>query len=83
MPFHTYILQSRSTGRYYVDHTENLQKRVFEHNNNRTDSIRNRGPWDLVYSEEFATRSEASQREWQMNRMKSHAWLERLVRASR
>jgi putative endonuclease len=83
MAFHAYILQSRSTGRYYVGHTENLQKRVFEHNNNRTDSIRNRGHWDLVYSEEFATRSEASQRERQMKRMKSHAWLERLVRASR
>jgi putative endonuclease len=83
VPFHTYILQRPSTDCYYVGHTENLQKRVFEHNNNRTGSIRNRGPWLLVYSEEFATRSEASQRERQMKPMKSHAWLERLVRTSR
>jgi putative endonuclease len=83
MPFHVYILQSRSTGRYYVGHTENLTKRVFEHNNNRTDAIKNRGPWDLVYSEEYTTRSEASRRERQMKKMKSHAWIERLVRASR
>ncbi len=83
MPFHVYVLQSQSTGRYYVGHTENLQKRIFEHNNGRTNSIRNRGPWALVYSEEYATRPEASHRERQMKRMKSHAWLERLVRASR
>ena len=83
MPFHIYILRSEATGRFYVGHTENLQKRVFEHNNGRTDSIRNRGPWVLVYSEEYATRSEANRRERQLKRMKSHVWLERLVRASR
>jgi putative endonuclease len=59
MPFYTYILRSTSTGRYYIGHTENLTKRIFEHNNNRTVSIKNRGPWDLFHSEEFVTRSEA------------------------
>jgi putative endonuclease len=83
MPFYTYILRSQKSGRYYIGHTENLQKRLFEHNNDRTDAIKGRGPWGLVYSEQFATRSEASQRERQMKRMKSHAWLDRLVRASR
>ncbi len=82
MPFHAYVLQSQTTGRFYVGHTEDLPKRAFEHNNNRTWSIKNRGPWVLVHSEEYATRAEASRRERQM-KMKSHAWLERLVRASR
>jgi predicted GIY-YIG superfamily endonuclease len=38
MPFHVYILRSQTTGRFYVGHTENLVKRIFEHNNNRTPS---------------------------------------------
>ncbi|MGH9774183.1 MAG: GIY-YIG nuclease family protein [Candidatus Acidiferrales bacterium] len=83
MAFFTYILRSKSTGRFYVGHTENLQKRVFEHNNDRTVSIKNRGPWELAYSEEFTTRLDAIQRERQIKNMKSHAWIERLVRASR
>jgi putative endonuclease len=83
MVFHAYILQSNSTGRFYVGHTENLTKRVFEHNNNRTPSIKNRGPWKLVHSEEFATRSEAMLRERQIKKMKSHTWIEKLIRASR
>ncbi len=83
MAFYTYLLRSRKSGRFYVGHTEDLRKRLFEHNNNRTDSIKIRGPWDLLYFEEFATRSEASRRERQMKRMKSRVWLERLVRASR
>ncbi len=83
MAFHMYILRSVSTGKFYVGHTENLTKRLFEHNHNRTLSIRNRGPWELVYSEEFRTRSEASRREREVKSMKSHKWIEQLVGASR
>ena len=83
MAFHLYILRSASTGKFYVGHTENLARRILEHNRNRTPSTRNRGPWELVYSEEFSTRSEASQREREIKGMKSHAWIEQLARASR
>ena len=83
MPFYLYVLRSISTGRFYIGHTENLARRVSEHNSNRTPSTRNRGPWELVYSEEFATRSEATQRERALTRMKSHAWIEQVARASR
>ena len=83
MVFHTYVLKSQSTGRFYIGHTENLTKRIFEHNNNRTPSIRNREPWELFYSEGFATRSEAMHRERQLKKMKSHAYIESLAGASR
>lgn len=83
MSFHVYILKSQVSGRYYIGHTEHLIQRVFEHNNDRTPSIKNRGPWDLIYSEEFAARSEAASRERQIKGMKSRQWIERLVRASR
>ena len=83
MPFYTYILRSAATGRFYTGHTENLSKRVAEHNNNRTFSIKNRGPWQLVYSEQFATRADAARREREIKRMKSRPWIDELVRASR
>ena len=83
MPFYLYILRSISTGRFYVGHAENLARRVAEHSHNRVPSTRHRGPWELVYSEEFATRGEAAQRERALKRMKSHAWLEQVARASR
>ena len=83
MAFHTYILQSQSTGAFYIGHTENLTKRIFEHNNNRTRSIKNRGPWKLFHSEVFGTRSEAARRERYIKRMKSRTFIEELARASR
>jgi putative endonuclease len=79
MPFHTYVLRSASSGKYYVGHTENLSQRILEHNSNRAPSTKNRGPWELVHSEEFSTRSEASRRERQIKGMKSRAWIEQLA----
>jgi putative endonuclease len=81
--FHVYILRSQTTGQFYIGHTENLTKRIFEHNNNHTTSIKNRGPWELFYTEQFATRGEAAQRERQIKGMKSREYIASLVRASR
>ena len=83
MAYYFYVLRSRSTGRFYTGHTENLTRRIFEHNNNRTVSIKNRGPREIIYSEEYSTRSEAAQRERYVKRMKSHVYIEGLARASR
>ena len=44
-------------------HTTDLTQRVGQHNNGVTPSTRNRGPSELVYSESYATRSEATARE--------------------
>jgi putative endonuclease len=79
MPFHTYILRSESTGQFYIGHTENLTKRIFERNNNRTTSIKNRGPWKLFYSEVFDTRSSAARREREIKNMKSRIYIESLA----
>jgi putative endonuclease len=76
MTFHMYILQSSSTGRFYIGQTQDLPSRFQEHNLGRVPSTRDRGPWELFYSEEFSTRSEASRRERQIKQMKSRAWIE-------
>ncbi|MFB3924111.1 MAG: GIY-YIG nuclease family protein [Terriglobia bacterium] len=83
MRFYLYILRSTSSGRFYVGHTEDVARRLAEHNQGRASSTRNRGPWEVIHTEEFATRSEASRRERAIKKMKSHAWMEQLARASR
>jgi putative endonuclease len=61
--FHVYVLQSLSTGRYYVGYTSELTQRLGQHNNGITKSTKNRGPWTLIYQESFPTKVEAMQRE--------------------
>jgi hypothetical protein len=51
-----YILQSESTGRYYIGQTQDVIERLAYHNANYSKSFKNRGPWKLVYSETFSNR---------------------------
>ncbi len=83
MSFFLYILQSEITGRFYIGQTQNLQERVAYHNADYSRALKNRGPWKLLYSEEFGSRSEAVRRERYIKRQKDRRFIERLVSASR
>ena len=61
--YFTYVLRSLTTGRHYVGHCSDPVQRLGQHNQGVTKSTKNRGPWELVYQEEFATRAEAVRRE--------------------
>lgn len=61
--FSIYVLRSRVTGRFYTGSTSNLEMRLQQHNSDQSTSTKNRGPWDLVYHEEFGTLVEAVRRE--------------------
>jgi putative endonuclease len=61
-----YILQSKSSERYYVGSTEDLINRLREHNAGEGKSTRSGVPWEIVWTEEFATRAEAVRRERQV-----------------
>jgi len=77
-----YILQSESTGRYYVGSTSDLARRVFEHARNHTPSTRNRGPWKLVHREDFSILASARAREAEIKRWKSAQLIRKLIQAT-
>jgi GIY-YIG catalytic domain len=58
--FYLYILQSKATGRFYIGQTQDVSERVAYHNANYSKSLKNRGPWRLVYTEQYKTRSVGS-----------------------
>jgi putative endonuclease len=49
--------------RYYVGPAEDVDKRLQQHNAGKSTSTRAGGPWKLVHTESFPTRSEAVLRE--------------------
>ena len=77
-----YILQSESTGRYYVGSTTDLKRRLSEHGRDHTPSTRNRGPWKLVHREEYATLLDARRREAEIKRWKSSKLIAALIARS-
>ena len=61
--FTVYIIKSRE-GYKYTGMTENLEKRLYEHNSKSLSFWTKRGTdWKLIYKEEFNTKSEALKRE--------------------
>jgi len=59
-----YILRSLKDGKLYIGVTNNIDKRLKQHNNGNTKSTKFRRPFILLYKESFSTRSEAMKREW-------------------
>jgi putative endonuclease len=83
MRFFVYILQSQSSGRFYIGQTKNLVERVAYHNAGYSLALKNRGPWTLIYYEEYPSRSEAVRRESQIKKQKNRRFIEQLVCVSR
>ena len=61
--FYTYILQSTKDGSTYIGSTENLRKRLKEHNQGKTKSIKHNVPHKLLYYEAYETKTQARKRE--------------------
>jgi len=61
--YYIYVLKSSLTDRLYIGQTNNLDRRVDSHNKGLSRFTNKRGPWVLIYSEKFETRSEALKRE--------------------
>lgn len=65
MMFYVYIIQSIRDKKFYTGITNNLGRRLREHNQGRksTPSTKKRGPFKLFYWEKFNSRKEARIRE--------------------
>lgn len=60
----------------YTGQTEDLDRRLFEHNNNLLGRFtKNKGPWKLIHSEKFTTRSEAMAREKYLKTGAGRDWI--------
>ncbi len=61
--FTVYILKSLKDNKRYIGFTQNLDKRLHEHNSGKTKSLINRRPLELIYTEVYETKHDAMNRE--------------------
>jgi putative endonuclease len=79
LPFHLYILRSKVAERYYIGVTADPEERLKRHNKGRSFSTKSYRPWEMVYREEYDTRSEAVARERQLKRWKNKDRMKQLL----
>ena len=61
--FYAYVLRSLSDGQFYTGYTDNLKRRLAEHQAGRVNATQNRLPVELVYYEACRTQTDATRRE--------------------
>ena len=68
--YYVYIIKSEC-GHFYVGSTDNVEKRLKQHNSKKFQGWTNRyNKWKVVYTEYFITRNEAIKRERQIKAIK-------------
>ena len=70
-----YVLRSLVNKRLYIGQTNNIDRRLLEHNEGHSHYTRLTKPFELVYREEFSTRSDAVNRELELKSGKGREWL--------
>ena len=73
--YYTYILFSESLGKYYTGQTEDIARRLLEHNTGKTEYMKTGVPWVLVFAESFGSRSEAMALEQKIKKRRAKRYL--------
>ena len=65
--------------RFYIGSTNDLIRRLKEHNRGKTRSTRFTKPFELVFKERYNTSLEARRRERYIKKQKSRKYIEKLI----
>jgi len=60
---YVYVLESETSGRWYIGCTSDLRARLLRHNQNGNVSTARRGPWKVIYYEAYMLAADAVGRE--------------------
>jgi putative endonuclease len=73
-----YIIQNPDF-RFYIGYTTDLERRVVEHQSGQGRWTKDKGPWKLVYFEEYEHDTDARKREIKLKKAKNKTYLTWLV----
>ena len=77
--FGVYILESQKNGRYYVGSTEDISRRIVEHNNGKVFSTKNTRPWTLKVFVQCKDIAEARSSEYRLKKYKRKDILNKVI----
>jgi len=74
-----YIIRSETSKNYYIGSSEDPIKRLSEHNQGMVKSTNKKGPWILMFTQEYDSLREAKQVEYRLKKLKRRDYLERII----
>ncbi|MCF8359816.1 MAG: GIY-YIG nuclease family protein, partial [Prolixibacteraceae bacterium] len=73
-------LYSFKIDRYYIGYTNNIERRIAEHNRKKGKYTDRGIPWEIVYTEQYKMKQDAEKREKEIKAEKSRNYIEELIR---
>lgn len=77
--FIVYVLRSKIAKKSYVGITDNLRRRLEEHNLGKSFYTKRYKPWEMIYKEQFENREEARRREKYLKSAAGRRFLKKFV----
>ena len=74
--YHVYIIYSKVKDKFYIGQTEDVTRRLFEHNIRKNLGA---SDWEIKFIETYKTRGEAMAREIEIKKKKRRSYLEYLI----
>ena len=78
MMYTVYVLSSLTDKKSYVGMTDDVERRLMEHNSGRSSYTSRHMPWKIIYKEEYATLEEAVGREKYLKSASGRRFLKRI-----
>ncbi|MBU1617605.1 MAG: GIY-YIG nuclease family protein [Candidatus Margulisbacteria bacterium] len=81
--FYVYVLKSQKDNNLYIGSTNNLERRLSEHNQGKVFSTKSRTPFEIIYYEAYKAESDARKREHNLKlRSRAHTQLKKRIEGS-
>lgn len=79
--FSVYAIYNRVRNKIYIGYTLDLEKRIKRHNgilknNKKAFTSKNKGKWELIYTEQLPTRKDAIKKEKELKSYKGREFIE-------
>ena len=79
MSYYVYIIKSLKDSSFYIGSTNDIERRLEEHNSGLSKYTSSKLPWKLVYSEQLPDVTTARSREYFLKKQKNRAFYQRLI----
>ena len=73
--YYVYLIESETTGKYYIGQTSDLYRRLADHNGNRKKYTNGKGPWRLIGYKCFPTHRDAIIEEQRLKKSKNRRYI--------
>ena len=80
MNYYVYVLKSKIKNHFYIGITNNLERRLKEHNLGNICWTKRYKPWDILYTETMGNKIEARKREKYLKSHSGRKWVKKNIK---